>query len=426
MLIVDAHLDLSWNGVQGGRDLRRSVAEIREAELEGGLEGPGRGLGTVALPELREGRVAVSVATVFARCTGTVIEGVDYATVAEATAAARAQLAWYRGLEAEGELRVIETAAALEAHLREWQAWERAPTTAQPLLGIVLAMEGADPIATPADVDEWFEAGIRMIGLTHYGPGRYAGGTETEVGLSSDAPALLTAMDFHARTAVMLVHAWNATPEQCADFNAFGDALAADTCGPGVRKVKHLRETNLYLAWCDGDPKFLDMTIEDALALFAPVPAIARKLETLVDVGLSYIKLGQSATTLSGGEAQRVKLSRELSRRDTGRTLYLLDEPTTGLHFHDIEHLLAVLHRLRDEGNTIVVIEHNLDVIKTADWIVDLGPEGGHRGGTIVATGTPEDIAAHPTSHTGRFLAPHLQPRPRAADKPAHRRKTGT
>ena len=170
----------------------------------------------------------------------------------------------------------------------------------------------------------------------------------------------------------------------------------------------------------------LDMTIEDALALFAPVPAIARKLETLVDVGLSYIKLGQSATTLSGGEAQRVKLSRELSRRDTGRTLYLLDEPTTGLHFHDIEHLLAVLHRLRDEGNTIVVIEHNLDVIKTADWIVDLGPEGGHRGGTIVATGTPEDIAAHPTSHTGRFLAPHLQPRPRAADKPAHRRKTGT
>ena len=170
----------------------------------------------------------------------------------------------------------------------------------------------------------------------------------------------------------------------------------------------------------------LDMTIEDALALFAPVPAIARKLETLVDVGLSYIKLCQSATTLSGGEAQRVKLSRELSRRDTGRTLYLLDEPTTGLHFHDIEHLLAVLHRLRDEGNTIVVIEHNLDVIKTADWIVDLGPEGGHRGGTIVATGTPEQIAAHPLSHTGRFLAPHLQPRPRAADKPAHRRNTGT
>jgi len=149
----------------------------------------------------------------------------------------------------------------------------------------------------------------------------------------------------------------------------------------------------------------LEMTVEDALALFEPVPSIARKLETLMDVGLSYIKLGQSATTLSGGEAQRVKLSKELSRRDTGRTLYILDEPTTGLHFHDIEHLLAVLHKLRDEGNTIVVIEHNLDVIKTADWVVDLGPEGGHRGGRILATGTPEDIAAHPDSHTGRFLA---------------------
>ena len=149
----------------------------------------------------------------------------------------------------------------------------------------------------------------------------------------------------------------------------------------------------------------LEMTVEDALTLFEPVPSIARKLETLMDVGLSYIKLGQSATTLSGGEAQRVKLSKELSRRDTGRTLNILDEPTTGLHFHDIEHLLAVLHKLRDEGNTIVVIEHNLDVIKTADWVVDLGPEGGHRGGRILATGTPEEIAAHPESHTGRFLA---------------------
>ena len=149
----------------------------------------------------------------------------------------------------------------------------------------------------------------------------------------------------------------------------------------------------------------LEMTVEDALTLFEPVPSISRKLETLVDVGLSYVKLGQSATTLSGGEAQRVKLSKELSRRDTGRTLYILDEPTTGLHFHDIEHLLAVLHKLRDDGNTIVVIEHNLDVIKTADWVVDLGPEGGHRGGQILATGTPEDIAAHPDSHTGRFLA---------------------
>jgi excinuclease ABC subunit A len=149
----------------------------------------------------------------------------------------------------------------------------------------------------------------------------------------------------------------------------------------------------------------LDMTVEAALTLFAPVPALARKLETLMDVGLSYIKLGQSATTLSGGEAQRVKLSRELSKRDTGRTLYILDEPTTGLHFHDIEQLLKVLHRLRDDGNTVVVIEHNLDVIKTADWIIDLGPEGGHRGGEIIATGTPEQIVRNPQSHTGRFLA---------------------
>ncbi|MGH8063072.1 MAG: excinuclease ABC subunit UvrA, partial [Pseudoxanthomonas sp.] len=166
--------------------------------------------------------------------------------------------------------------------------------------------------------------------------------------------------------------------------------------------------------------EILEMTVEDALQLFEPVPALARKLETLVDVGLSYIKLGQSATTLSGGEAQRVKLSKELSRRDTGRTLYILDEPTTGLHFHDIEHLLAVLHKLRDDGNTIVVIEHNLDVIKTADWVVDLGPEGGHRGGQVLATGTPEQIAANPASYTGHFLAKML-PKSKAAkgEKPA-------
>jgi excinuclease ABC subunit A len=161
----------------------------------------------------------------------------------------------------------------------------------------------------------------------------------------------------------------------------------------------------------------LDMTVEDALTLFQPVPTLARKLETLVDVGLSYIKLGQSATTLSGGEAQRVKLSKELSRRDTGRTLYILDEPTTGLHFADIEHLLTVLHKLRDDGNTIVVIEHNLDVIKTADWVIDLGPEGGHRGGQIVAEGTPEDLARNAASHTGRFLARLLD-----AGKPARRK----
>ena len=149
----------------------------------------------------------------------------------------------------------------------------------------------------------------------------------------------------------------------------------------------------------------LEMTVEDAWKLFEPVPVLARKLETLMHVGLTYIKLGQSATTLSGGEAQRVKLSRELSKRDTGRTLYILDEPTTGLHFHDIEQLLKVLQRLADDGNTVVVIEHNLDVIKTADWIVDLGPEGGNRGGTIIATGTPEQVAKLPDSHTGHFLA---------------------
>ena len=153
----------------------------------------------------------------------------------------------------------------------------------------------------------------------------------------------------------------------------------------------------------------LDMTVEDALTFFDAVPALKRKLQTLMDVGLSYITLGQNATTLSGGEAQRVKLSRELSKRDTGRTLYILDEPTTGLHFHDVKQLLGVLHRLRDHGNTVVVIEHNLDVIKTADWLVDLGPEGGDKGGRIIATGTPEDVAAQPQSYTGQFLARMLE-----------------
>ncbi|WP_160154529.1 excinuclease ABC subunit UvrA [Microbulbifer sp. ALW1] len=155
----------------------------------------------------------------------------------------------------------------------------------------------------------------------------------------------------------------------------------------------------------------LEMTVEDAREFFDPVPSIAKKLQTLMDVGLSYIKLGQAATTLSGGEAQRVKLSRELSKRDTGQTLYILDEPTTGLHFADIQLLLDVLHRLRDHGNTIVVIEHNLDVIKTADWIVDLGPEGGSGGGEIIATGTPEQVAKVKGSHTGRFLKPMLKSR---------------
>ena len=150
--------------------------------------------------------------------------------------------------------------------------------------------------------------------------------------------------------------------------------------------------------------EMLQMTVENASEFFSPVPIVARKLQTLLDVGLGYITLGQSATTLSGGEAQRVKLSLELSKRDTGRTLYILDEPTTGLHFQDIDLLLKVLHRLRDHGNTVVVIEHNLDVIKTADWIIDLGPEGGDGGGRIVAEGTPEDVAMNSNSFTGKYL----------------------
>ncbi len=155
--------------------------------------------------------------------------------------------------------------------------------------------------------------------------------------------------------------------------------------------------------------EILDMTVEDAAKFFSSVPVLSRKLQTLLDVGLSYIHLGQNATTLSGGEAQRVKLSRELSKRDTGKTLYILDEPTTGLHFHDIEQLLRVLHRLRDHGNTVVIIEHNLDVIKTADWVVDLGPEGGNGGGEIIAKGTPEDVAGNNASHTGQYLRPVLE-----------------
>jgi excinuclease ABC subunit A len=156
----------------------------------------------------------------------------------------------------------------------------------------------------------------------------------------------------------------------------------------------------------------LAMTIEQAHEFFEAVPVVKRKLKTLLDVGLGYVKLGQSATTLSGGEAQRVKLSLELSKRDTGRTLYILDEPTTGLHFHDIQLLLTVIHTLKKQGNTIVIIEHNLDVIKTADWIIDLGPKGGAGGGLIIATGTPEDVAKNPNSFTGHYLAPLLKTRP--------------
>jgi len=172
--------------------------------------------------------------------------------------------------------------------------------------------------------------------------------------------------------------------------------------------ARYNRETLEVLYKGKNIAQVLDLTVEAAYAFFNAVPTIARKLQTLLDVGLSYVKLGQSATTLSGGEAQRVKLALELSKRDTGRTLYILDEPTTGLHFADIDLLLKVLHQLRDAGNTIVVIEHNLDVIKTADWLIDMGPEGGAGGGTVVGTGTPEAIAANPASHTGRYLKPLL------------------
>ncbi|GAC1633842.1 MAG: excinuclease ABC subunit UvrA [Nevskia sp.] len=181
--------------------------------------------------------------------------------------------------------------------------------------------------------------------------------------------------------------------------------VTCDTC----RGKRYNRETLEIRYKGKGINEVLDMTIEDALALFKPVPALARKLETLMDVGLSYVKLGQNATTLSGGEAQRVKLAKELSKRDTGRTLYILDEPTTGLHFHDAAKLLEVLHELVDQGNTVVVIEHNLDVIKSADYVIDLGPEGGSGGGEIVAAGTPEEIVKIKRSHTGRFLKPLLK-----------------
>ncbi len=180
--------------------------------------------------------------------------------------------------------------------------------------------------------------------------------------------------------------------------------VPCDVCG-GAR---YNRETLEVLYKGKNIAQVLDLTVEAAYAFFNAVPTIARKLQTLLDVGLSYVRLGQSATTLSGGEAQRVKLALELSKRDTGRTLYILDEPTTGLHFADIDLLLKVLHQLRDAGNTIVVIEHNLDVIKTADWLIDMGPEGGAGGGTVVGTGTPEAIAANPASHTGRYLKPLL------------------
>ena len=181
--------------------------------------------------------------------------------------------------------------------------------------------------------------------------------------------------------------------------------VPCDVC----KSKRYNRETLEVLYKGKNIHEVLDMTIEDGYEFFNAIPAIKRKLQTLLDIGLGYIKLGQSATTLSGGEAQRVKLSKELSKRGTGQTLYILDEPTTGLHFHDIKQLLQVIHRLRDDGNTIVVIEHNLDVIKTADWVIDLGPEGGSGGGEILVTGTPEQVAQHKSSHTARFLKPLLK-----------------
>ena len=183
--------------------------------------------------------------------------------------------------------------------------------------------------------------------------------------------------------------------------------VPCDSC----RGLRYNRETLDVRYRGKNIAEVLDLTIEQAMEFFRAVPSVSRRLQTLIDVGLGYVKLGQSATTLSGGEAQRVKLSQELSRRDTGRTLYILDEPTTGLHFQDIDLLLKVLNALRDAGNTLIIIEHNLDVIKTADWVLDMGPEGGDAGGTIVACGSPETVAESADSHTGRYLGRVLQAR---------------
>ena len=181
--------------------------------------------------------------------------------------------------------------------------------------------------------------------------------------------------------------------------------VACDVC----KSQRYNRETLEVTYKGKSIADVLAMTVEDALEFFIAIPTISKRLQTLMDVGLSYITLGQAATTLSGGEAQRIKLSKELSKRDTGKTLYILDEPTTGLHFADIAQLLTVLHHLRDKGNTIVIIEHNLDVVKTADWVIDLGPEGGSGGGEIIAEGTPETVAKKKHSYTGNFLKPMLK-----------------
>jgi excinuclease ABC subunit A len=188
--------------------------------------------------------------------------------------------------------------------------------------------------------------------------------------------------------------------------------VTCETC----KGKRYNRETLEVLFKGKSIADVLDMTVEEAQGFFTAVPAIREKMDALMRVGLGYVKVGQQATTLSGGEAQRVKLAKELSRRSTGRTLYILDEPTTGLHFEDVRKLLEVLHELVDQGNTVVVIEHNLDVVKTADWVIDIGPEGGDGGGQIVAVGTPEDVAKVEGSHTGRYLAPLLKPRRVAAE----------
>ncbi len=208
----------------------------------------------------------------------------------------------------------------------------------------------------------------------------------------------------------------------CVEMHFLPDVyVPCDVC----KGKRYNRETLEIRYKGENIDEVLNMTVETALALFTNVPVVARKLQTLMDVGLSYIKLGQSSTTLSGGEAQRVKLAKELSKRATGSTLYILDEPTTGLHFHDIAQLLTVLHRLRDQGNTVVVIEHNLDVIKTADWIIDLGPEGGDGGGEVVAAGTPDDVASVAGSYTGRYLAPLLKQQAVPTRKRPRKKKAG-
>ena len=269
------------------------------------------------------------------------------------------------------------------------------------------SQEPQPPAAAKTVVLEDFEGYTNDLQLakTWYRPPHGGGATQTIERIHTSDGRQALKWEYHTTkdekthySAICRVSKWDASGCNAAQF-----WLKPDGSGRQITfqlNIADARGKNIH--------EVLDMTVEQAYEFFKPVPVVARKLHTLLDVGLGYIRLGQSATTLSGGEAQRVKLSLELSKRDTGRTLFILDEPTTGLHFHDIDLLLKVLHRLRDHGNTVVVIEHNLDVIKTADWVVDLGPEGGDGGGRIVATGTPEEVARAPGSHTGRYLAPVL------------------